>query len=264
MRWLINLMVTSFLFFPEKGFYAVPADLGLSSEDVFFSTGDGVRLHGWFFESSPVGASRQVVHVLLFLHGNAGNISGRLLKAREWVKRGVSVFLVDYRSYGKSGGKIGKGADLLEDARSALRWLEGEKKIPSGQIILYGESLGSYPAIHLALEKKFAGLVLEAPFATLLELARKHYPWVPETFLKDFVMDNQAAISSVRAPVFILHGDRDEICPIEQGERLYEMAPSPKEFQKVPGANHNDLPEVLGNAYVENCYRFLAAENGFS
>ena len=249
-------MVTSFLFFPEKSFYALPKDHGLTEEEVFFTTRDGVKLHGWFFESRGSKAT------LLFFHGNAWNISGRIFKAKGWVERSISVFLIDYRGYGKSEGSIKAGKDLLEDARGALKWLEEKKGMSSEKIILYGESIGSYPAIALAEEKKFAGLILEAPFTNVLELARKHYSWVPDLLLKDFLMKNEAAIPKVKAPVFILHGDQDEICPVEFGERLYELAPSPKEFYVVQGGHHNDLPEVARDHYFEYPYQFLSSENG--
>ena len=258
MKWLVNLMVTSFLFFPEKNFLELPQDYGLSHEEVIFQTVDHVRLHGWFF------AVPESEAVLLFFHGNAGNISGRLFKARGWVERGVSVFLVDYRGYGRSEGKIEKGSDLLQDTEGALHWLEEKKKTPSEKIIVYGESIGSYPAIELARRKKFAGLVLEAPFTTLSDLARIHYPWVPEMLLKDFPMKNQEVIPEVKAPVFVIHGDRDEICPNEQGERLYELAPSPKELYMVQGGHHNDLAEVAGIPYFEYPYSFFKRENGYS
>ena len=251
-------MVSSFLFFPEKDFYELPQNHGLAAEEASVATGDGVRLHGWFFKGSP---SKPV---LLFFHGNAGNISGRLFKAKGWVERGVSVFLVDYRGYGKSEGKIQKAGDLLEDARSALRWVEENKKVSSNQIILYGESIGSHPAVTLAAENKFAGLVLEAPFTTLNELAKKHYGWVPESALGDFQMNNNAVIAKTQAPVFILHGDQDEICPKEMGERLYELAPSPKEFYVILGGSHNNLPQQAGDRYFDYPYEFLARENKFN
>ena len=250
-------MVSAFLFFPEKDFYELPQTYGLAAEEVSVATEDGVRLHGWFFKGSPSKPT------LLFFHGNAGNISGRLFKAKGWVERGISVFLVDYRGYGKSEGKIQKAKDLLEDARAALRWLEESKKLTSQQIILYGESVGSYPATALAAERKFAGLVLEAPFTNLTELAKKHYGWVPDFALDGFRMDNDQAISKVQAPVFILHGDQDEICPKPMGERLYQSAPSPKEFYVILGGSHNDLPQQAGDRYFDYPYEFLAKENQF-
>lgn len=250
-------MVGALLFFPEKYFYALPRDFGLAEEEVFLTTEDGIRLFGWFLKAPESKAT------LLFLHGNAGNISGRLGKVKGWVDRGVSVFLLDYRSYGKSQGRIQKGMDLVWDAKAALRWLEEDRKTPASRIILYGESIGAYPAITLAGEKKFAGLVLEAPFTTLLELVRLHYGPLPKFLIRDFPMKNQDAIPHIQAPLFILHGDRDEICPMEMGVRLYELAPAPKEFYAVQGGSHNDLPEVAGNAYVENPYQFITRENGF-
>ena len=251
-------MVTSFLFFPEKDFYELPQNYDLVAEEASLVTGDGVRLHGWFFKASPAKP------ILLFFHGNAGNISGRLFKAKGWVERGISVFLVDYRGYGKSEGKIQKGKDLLEDARTALRWLEENKRISSNQIVLYGESIGSYPATTLASEQKFSGLILEAPFTTLKELATKHYGWVPEFALGDFQMNNNTSISKAQAPVFILHGDQDEICPKEMGEELYKLAPPPKEFYAIQGGGHNNLPELAGSRYFDYHYVFLARENKFN
>ena len=250
-------MVTSFLFFPEKDFYELPQNYGLAAEEVSLVTPDSVRLHGWFFKASPQKP------ILLFFHGNAGNISGRLFKAKGWIDRGVSVFLVDYRGYGKSEGKIQQGKDLLEDAHAALRWLEENKKVTSHQIILYGESIGAYPAITLAGEKEFAGLILEAPFTTLNDLAKRHYGWVPEFALNGFQMNNDMAIPKVQAPVFILHGDQDEICPKPMGERLYELAPPPKEFYVIQGGEHNNLPQVAGGPYFDYPYDFLARENKF-
>ena len=263
MKWLIRLMVTSFLFFPEKDFYELPQDYGLEAQDVFITTQDNVRLHGWFFPSQsaanppPAGEGNPAKATLLFFHGNAGNISGRLFKAQGWVERGVSVLLLDYRGYGKSEGEIKEGSDLIKDAESALKWLEESKKIPTSQIILYGESIGSYPAIQLARRSKWAGLVLEGAFTSLTELAKLHYSMVPEFLLRDFQMNNLDSIKAVKAPVFMMHGELDEICPKQMGERLYELAPSPKEFYVVQGGQHNDLPLVAGSNFFEYPYRFL-------
>lgn len=254
---MFSLMLSSLIFFPEKNYYDSPKNYGLSEEEAFFNTQDGITLSGWYF---PVAESKAT---LLFFHGNAGNMSGRLIKAKGWTDKGISVFLMDYRGYGKSSGKIEKAKDLVEDARSALQWLESEKKIFAEKVILYGESIGSYPAIELAREKKFAGLVLEAPLTNLMDLAKRHYSWVPEFVLKDFQMKNDEAIEKVKAPVFVLHGNQDEICPVEMGERLYYLAPAPKEFYAVQGGGHNDLPEVAGASYFENPYQFLAKENSF-
>lgn len=249
-------MITSLLFFPEKSYYELPKDHGLQEQNVSIPVPGGIKLQGWFFKAPAPPAT------LLFLHGNAGNISGRLSKAKGWVERGASVLLMDYRGYGKSEGAIARGSDLIEDARAALDWLERDQKIPPEKIILYGESIGSYPAIVLAGEKKFAGLILEAPLSSLRELAKKHYGGVPDFVLKDFEMENEENIPDVKAPLFIFHGNLDDICPVEMGRALYRAAPSPKELYVVQGGQHNDLPNVAGENFFDYPWRFITKENG--
>ena len=117
-------MIISMLFFPSKEFTTGPSDFGLVSEDMWCQTEDRVKIHGWYLPAL------QSEKCLLFFHGNAGNISIRLPKAKEWVSRGVSVLLMDYRGYGKSEGNIKGGKDLFCDTRAALSWLVKEKKIP--------------------------------------------------------------------------------------------------------------------------------------
>lgn len=195
---------------------------------------------------------------LLFFHGNAGNISGRLFKAKGWVDRGFSVLLVDYRGYGKSEGKIEHEEDVLTDARASWNYLTGVKKAEPSKIVLYGESLGTYPAIKLAGEHHGAALILEAPFISFLELAGVHYPFVPKSLLKNFAFSNIGSIENVQCPVFILHGTKDEICPYAMAEKLFQHAPAPKEFFPVLGGGHNDLPERAGHDFWEKPYQFIS------
>ena len=248
-------MITSLLFFPEKDIIERPEDYGLSAEDVFPVTEDGVKLHGWYLRA------KEAQGALLFLHGNAGNISGRLHKAKGWVERGVSVLLLDYRGYGLSEGQIQTGEDIVRDARSGLEWLWHTHSWPMNKIILWGESLGSYPATRLAVEHKTGGLVLEAPFTAFSELATVHYPALPkmlvDAMLKDFRFDNLGLISKVKTSVFIMHGTADATCPYEMGRRLFEAAPEPKLFFSVPDAGHNNLPESSDEAYWEAPIEFL-------
>ena len=239
-RWLINLMITSMIFFPEKTFYERPENYGLVHEDVSFQTQDGVQLHGWYLKGPPEKG------VLLFFHGNAGNISGRIYKAEGWVKRGFSVFLVDYRGYGKSEGRIDHQEDVVKDAEAALSWLREVKRIPDSKIVLYGESLGSHPAIRLAVREKFAGLILEAPYTSFVDLGKLHYPLVPSSLVADFAFPNKDYIGQLQTPLFIVHGTEDEVCPYAMSGELFEHAPSPKEFFTVTGGAHNDLPIKSG------------------
>lgn len=253
---LLEMIIASMIFFPQKEFYGLPADYRLQSEDVFLRTTDNVTLHGWYLKAPEEKA------VILFFHGNAGNISNRLVKARGWIERGVSVFLVDYRGYGKSGGRIRHENDVYEDARTAFDWLRDKKEIPVNKIVLYGESLGTAPAVKLAAEYPVKCLILESPFTSFFDLGAIHYPFVPAAAVKSFAFSNVDRIGDVKAPVFILYGTHDEICPFQMGEKLFRLAPGPKDFFSVPGGSHNDLSSVGGTDYWERPFRFMAARQG--
>lgn len=248
---LIKIMIASLIFFPEKTFYEKPADYDLAFEDVCLQTEDGVSLHGWYLPAAENKAT------LLFFHGNAGNLSGRLSKADGWVKRGYSVFLVDYRGYGRSEGKISHQDDVIRDADAAFEWLQKEKKIPVSKIVLYGESLGTYPAIRLGSENPVAAVILEAPFTSFVDLGKLHYPAVPSRVLRDFAFPNENFIQELKAPLFILHGMEDEICPYAMAGELFEKAPLPKEFFSIADGMHNDLPYKAGEDYWNRPAAFL-------
>lgn len=247
----VNWMIASMIFFPVREFSYQPADFGLRAEEVYCDTSDGVRIHGWFLKADSETAA------LLLFHGNADNISIRLPKAREWIRRGISVFLVDYRGYGKSAGKIKTAHDLILDGQAAYDWLTAHRAYEPSQVILYGESIGAFPAIQLAAKQNVKALILEAPFTSLKELAKLHYGFAPDFFLKDFDMPNEIMIQKIRCPFFLIHGAEDEIVPISMGERLFEQAPAPKEFFKVPHAHHNDLMDAGGQDFFEKPFRFV-------
>jgi alpha-beta hydrolase superfamily lysophospholipase len=253
LRAWINLMIASMIFFPVREFSARPEDFSLKAEEAWCETKDHITLHGWFFQAQN---ETQPICLLLF-HGNADNISIRLPKAQAWMKRGISVFLIDYRGYGKSEGKIEKGNDLLKDGRAAFQWLKNKKNYTSEQIILYGESIGAVPAIELAVHERFKAVILEAPFTSLKEMARRHYGLVPDFLIKDFMMDNETKISSLKSPLFILHGEEDEIVPFEMGKRLFEKAPEPKQLFEIKNAHHNDISIVGGRDFFEAPYQFV-------
>ncbi len=245
-------MISSMIFFPEKEFYEKPADFGFDYEEVFLKTPDGILLHGWLLKSP------QEKGVILFFHGNAGNISNRLYKTKGWIERGFSVFLIDYRGYGKSQGHITHERDVLVDAQTAFAWLAEIKKTPLDRLIFYGESLGTYPAIRMGAEKKAGGVILEAPFTSFYELAREHYPFLPAGMLKDFEFPNAQYIAQLQSPLFILHGTRDEICPYNMAGELFEKAPEPKGFLSIPNGAHNDLPMIAGEDFWDKPCEFIS------
>lgn len=258
-------MISSMIFFPEKEHYEKPADYGFVFEEVFLKTSDQIQLHGWYLHAlgdDTTRAGLQNEHgVVLFFHGNAGNISGRLFKAKGWVERRYSVLLIDYRGYGKSGGQIERQEDVIADAEAALKWLLEIKKVELSKIIFYGESLGSYPAVILGAKYRAKAVILEAPFTSFTELARLHYPYVPqmliEPMMKPFEFSNTSHIDHLKCPLYILHGTRDEICPYGMSEKLFEKAPQPKSHFTIEGGAHNDLPIIAGPDFWDQPAAFL-------
>ena len=250
---IFKAMIATLIFFPTRDYTALPEHYGLKSEEVRVTTEDGVKLIGWFLPAEPVSAG-----VVYLLHGNAGNISDRLFKAAEWVRRGFSVFLLDYRSYGKSEGKITSERDLVLDAEAGIRWLREVKKVENAKLILYGESIGCAPVIELARKTPFRALILEAPFTSLPEVCKVHYPFIPTAILGAFQLRNLDKISEIKSPVFVIHGEDDEICPFSMGEMIFEKAPEPKEFFRIPHGHHNDLPDAGGPSFYDKPVQFIS------
>ena len=246
----MSAMEQRFLYFPVRTLEAQPSNYGLRSEELRLTTSDGVRLHGWWIRA---GGSL----VVLLFHGNAGNISHRLDRAKLFAERlGVDLFLVDYRGYGRSGGKPSEeglyfdGLAIYDAAR--------ERGFPSNRIVLLGESLGCAVAAEVALARPVAAVVLETPFLSVPALARKHYPFVP-TFLVRSKFDTGATIGRLTVPKLILAAERDEIAPPSHARRLFELALPPKQLFVIPGASHNDTYVAGGEPYLEVWRRFLNA-----
>lgn len=242
----------AFLYFPTREIEATPAAAGLPYEEVFFAAADGVRLHGWYVPGEP---GRPAV---LFCHGNAGNISHRVENLRLFRERlGVSVFIFDYRGYGRSEGKATEEGTYA-DARGALAWLRGRGWTPE-RTIYFGRSLGAAVAVQLALETPPAGLILETPFPSVPAMGRHHYSLL--YFLLGWALearyDVEAKIGRLHIPLLIFQGDRDSIVPERMASRLFAQANAPKRFHLIRGAGHNDTLQHGGAAYWEEWRRFL-------
>ncbi|MDF1536366.1 MAG: alpha/beta hydrolase [bacterium] len=239
------------LFFPSADLYLTPADLGLTFKDVRFGSA-GNTLHGWYIP----GEGEQVV---LWLHGNAGNVSDRADMAVAMNGAlGVSSFLFDYRGYGRSSGRpTEKG--LYEDAAAAFRWLAETKGIAPGDIFLYGHSLGSVAAVDLALGagKGAGGLVLESPFTGARDIARMIYAGLPVDLFMSLKLDNVGRVGKVAMPVLVIHGEADGTIPFEMGRKVFEAAAEPKRFLGIPGADHSDCYIVGGENYWSEWKKLL-------
>ncbi|MCU0577963.1 MAG: alpha/beta hydrolase [Desulfobacterota bacterium] len=234
----------SFVCFPEKVHEGRPEDYGLTARDLYFETGDKVKLHGWLFVKD------HQAPCLLWCHGNAGNISHRLDNIARLQAAGINVFIYDYRGYGKSAGSLSEEG-FYRDGQAAWEMLLREG-VPSSRVVLFGRSLGCAMAADLAVKVPAAGLILESGFPHLGAMARVHYPFV---FSERFLCGRFNALSrlkQVKLPVLVIHGDRDAVVPIDLGRRLYDAAPGPKAWYEIKGANHNDTYLVGGDNYFLN------------
>jgi len=206
--------------------------------DANFAAADGTKLHGWY-----VSHDRPKGHALL-LHGSAGNVT-LLAETLRTLNRhhDLVVLAPDYRGFGKSEGKPTE-AGLYQDARAARRWLAEAAKISEKDVILMGVSLGGAVAVDLAAQDGARGLVLANTFTSLPDAAQSRTPWLPLNWMLSTRMDSLAKIAEYRGPLLIVHGDANEVVPLEQGQALYDAAPGPKKFITAKGAKHNDpLPE---------------------
>jgi len=225
-----------------------PAALGLAHEDVYLRASDGVRLHAWFV---PAAAPR---HTVLFLHGNAGNISHRLDKLSVLNELGADLLLLDYRGYGRSEGSPDE-TGTYRDAEAAYQWLRA-RGLPAERLVAYGESLGGPIAVDLAARQPLGGLVLESAPTSIAAVARYHYPWLPVELLLSVRYDALAKIGGVHAPLLILHSPDDEIVPFAMAEELYAAANPPKRLVRLRGG-HNDNFMVAAETYRATLNDFL-------
>ncbi len=237
------------IYFPERTLSADPRSIGLQFESVSFETADGVKLFGWFIPSQ--GAKG----VLLFFHGNAGNISHRLGSIQIFHQLGLDVFIFDYRGYGQSEGKPTEQGTYM-DAEAAWRYLVEERHVSPNEIIVFGRSLGAALAAWLAQSHTPGVLILESAFASLPDIAARLYPYLPIRLLLRFEYNTAEYLSRVNCPVLIVHSRDDEIISFSHGRQLFEMANEPKELLEITGT-HNEGFITSGKHYEEGLNAFI-------
>lgn len=234
---------------PSRELVSTPADIGVEFESVQIVTQDNVRLHGWFIPSARTGP------VVLFFHGNAGNISHRLDSIKIFHTLGLDVFIFDYRGYGRSSGDPTEQG-VYRDAETAWRYLNERRGIDSQRILLFGRSLGSALAAWLATRTQPGAVILESPFTSVPDMAAELYPLAPVKLLARLEFNTLAAVQRIHAPLLVLHSRQDEIIPFSHGKRIHEAARDPKRFIELRGG-HNDGFIVTGEAYVHGLQTFI-------
>ena len=245
----LYLFQANYVFFPWRALDATPADAGLGYEDVHLETEDGVNLHGWFV---PTAHAR---FTLLFLHGNAGNISHRLDSLRLFNRLGLSTFIFDYRGYGRSAGKPTE-AGTYRDATAAWRHLVVERGISAQRIVVFGRSLGGGVATWLASVQTPRALIIESTLTSVPDMGAQVYPFLPVRLLARIHYDTLARIPDVSCPILVVHSRQDDIIPFEHGRRIFDAAREPKAFLAIRG-DHNSGFLISGEDYVRGLDGFL-------
>jgi len=233
-----------FIYFPQSHFDFSPEEFRLQYKEAYFNTEDGNQLHGWFFSSEKDGP------VILHFHGNAGNISHRLDLVQPFLGKGFSVFLVDYRGFGKSSGRPSEPG-LYKDGLAAWSYLVEKERIAPERIMLHGHSIGAAVAIEVALQKKVRGLVIESAFTSTKDMAKTMALFALFSPVFPAHYNNLEKIPRVSVPKLVIHGERDEIVPFAMGRKLFEAATDPKFFYPVKDAGHNDVFIVGAEKYFE-------------
>ena len=224
----------SYLYFPDKETIPLHYFDEFNIEEIKHTTDDGLTLAGLYKEPDT-----NNTNVFLLMHGNAGHVGHRVEKFRKILEAGYGFFFLEYRGYGGNPGKpTEKGLHL--DAVSALNFLR-EQKIPDQKIILYGESLGTGIAVQLATTIKAKAIILETPYTSMADVAQQHYWYLPAKWLVFDRFELLGIIGNIQSPLLILHGEKDKIIDISFGQKVFEVAPQPKEVIFVPHAGHNNL-----------------------
>ena len=243
------------VYFPQRELVATPSDVGLEFDDVYLTTSDGVKIHAWHVP----GRSRTT---LLWLHGNAGNISHRVDNIAVLNRlTGLGVLIVDYRGYGLSDGSPSESG-LYSDAEAAFAHLVSELGLdPKQDIVLFGRSLGVGVASEMATRHAVRCVILESGFTSIIGMAKATHPgWLVYALMPliSARYDTLSKMPMIESPVMVVHGDQDDIVPFEMAEQLFGAASEPKRFHTVTGAMHNDVYARGGSTYFQALRDFIS------
>ncbi len=241
------LFCCSVYFLPQYYFYAPDTskpDLaqaqsdGFRAEEVTYTSSDGTKLYGWFVKP-------QTEHkIVVYFHGNSHNIGAFYNKLIPFIDKGYGVFIGEYRGFGGIAGKLSE-ANLAADAVAAIDYLNSQG-YKNSDMIIYGMSLGSYTAVNTVYEKgkqdKFASLVLEVPFDSVINVVKQRFwPVFPFDLIVKDRYENLVKIKDIDIPVLIMGADKDKVVPVARAKALYNNASEPKKLIIYGGAGHSDL-----------------------
>lgn len=229
----LYIFQSKLIFYPGKLSPHFKFRLRSGDEEVFIQTKDEVKINALFYQGNES-------KVVLYCHGNAGDLSGWQFVAEDFISVGFSVLIIDYRGYGKSSGVISEKG-FYEDAEAAYDFLIERKGFTPEDIIIYGRSVGTGVGMELARRKKCRGLVLEAPYTSLSSLANEKLPFFFPSLYMKFRFDNLSKIQQVKCPIIFLHGSKDTLIPVSHSQKLFAKFEGRKKIILTPQGAHNDL-----------------------
>jgi fermentation-respiration switch protein FrsA (DUF1100 family) len=242
------------MYFPDRE-RTLPAEVGLSGvAERTIVTPDGHHIIAWYGKALPGKPT------LLYFHGNGGSLRVRAPRVARFMNEGWGVYMMTYRGYGGSTGSPSEIANVA-DARLAYEALLREGAAPSS-VIVYGESLGSGVAVRIAAELPVAGVILDAPYTSIVDVAAQSYPFLPVRLLLIDRYDSKRYIGAIKAPLLILHGAHDNVVPVEMGRELAKLAPEPKRLVVFPNGYHSDL-YINGNNAIDAVRAWIAGLGAF-
>ena len=217
-----------FLYFYQRNLLYHPNENNYSGDKISvnikkikISTSDNIKLLGWYHEKNL-----QDYKTLIYFHGNAGSLENRIHKLNHFQDMNINFLIVAWRGFSGNNGKPSEKG-LYEDGKSTIDWIK-KKGVEEKNLILYGESLGTGVATHLAQNRSFAGVILETPFTSMTDAAKKFYPYIPIDLLLKDKFENYKKIKKINSPLLVMHGEVDQIVPFSMGKKIYEIANEPK------------------------------------
>jgi uncharacterized protein len=226
---LLYLIQTKLIFFPEK----LPHSFKYTSSgyELFLETSDHEKINALFFQGPRS-------EVILYCHGNAGSLENWQFVGEELQDAGYSVLIFDYRGYGKSSGKISEEG-FYYDASACYEYLR--ERYQEDRIIIYGRSIGTGVAVDLCAKAKVKGLILEAPYTSLVNLANEKFGFFFPGFYLRTRFDNLGKINQIKCPLLLIHGTEDSLIPASESQKLFHSFNGEKKLFLVEGGGHNDL-----------------------
>lgn len=249
-----------FIYDPEQQIRATPALYHLPYQEVELpittQSQKIEKIHGWWIPAAEKNAK-----TLLYLHGKGANMGKEAERVSQFHQLGLSVFLIDYRGFGKSEGEFPSEAQIYEDAEQAWQYLIQKLKLNPKHIFVYGHSLGGAIAIELALHHpQIAGLIIESSFTAMRDMAIRTDWWasyIPLDFLLTQKFDSRSKIQALAMPILFIHGTADTMIPYEMSEQLFAMTTARKKLLLIPQGDHDHNYKIGKAQYVEAIRAFV-------